>query len=109
MPKEIESDLDEEFEEAPEEVIEEETEEESEEEIKEKPAETSEATLTISLRKFPALKDAKIGDKIQATLKITGITEEKVNFEIINLKGKRKKTRKEAEIDSQGSYKWRGE
>jgi uncharacterized protein (UPF0218 family) len=107
MPKEIESDLDEEFEEAPEEVVEEEPESETEEETTEKPAETSEATLTISLKKFPALKDAKVGDIIKANLRITGISEEKVDFEIVDLKGKKRKTRKQIEEDSAGSYRVR--
>jgi hypothetical protein len=107
MPKEVESDLDEEFEEAPEEVIKEEPESETEEETIEKPAETSEATLTISLRKFPALKDVKIGDIIKADLRITGISEEKVDFEIVDLKGKKRNTIKQNEEDSAGSYRVR--
>jgi len=102
------SDLDEEFEEAPEEVAKEESQEREEEIREEKPSEALEATtLTISLRKFPALKDAKVGDIIKANLRITGISEEKVDFEIVDLKGKKRKTRKQIEEDSAGSYRVR--
>ena len=89
------TELDKEFQEAPNEAI-------SEEEPMEK-----EGGLSVSLKDHPEFKGVRVGEIIPARLKVTSISEDEVCFDVLDFQKKKKKSRKEIETDSQGSYKVR--
>jgi len=112
MPKEIETELDREFEEAPEEIEEEEIEEETAEQeeemektIKEEGSSVPiELNVTFSRNLF---SDIRENDVVNAVLRAKKIENDTITFEIVRIDKPRKKSIKEIERDSQGSYKVR--
>lgn len=107
----IKDEIEEEFKEAPEEMEEEKEIRPKEEKIEGEPKKVEiPSELRLAIEKFPELKDVKVDEiyNAEANLRVKEVAEDYVIFEIksFNLKSK-KKTLKEIERDSEGSYKIR--
>lgn len=108
----IKDEIEEEFKEAPEEMEEGEEKEirPKEEKIKGEPKPEIPSELRLPIEKFPEIKNIKVDELYNAevSLRVKEVNEDQMVFEVKNFELKsRKKTPKEIEKDSEGSYKIR--